>query len=87
MSLSFCRDDGENLILYDFSDSSIDNLEHLYLRGIPKGRYQLKVATDISTEFGLAWRAEKGNLPNLKIWYDKISKRDCFNKNIFGTFS
>ena len=70
MSLSFCRDDGENLILYDFSDSSIDNLEHLYLRGIPKGRYQLKVATDISTEFGLAWRAEKGNLPNLKIGTD-----------------
>lgn len=70
MSLSIFRDDGEKLILYDSSDSSIDNLEHLYLRGIPKGRYQLKVSTDISTEFGLAWRAEKGNLPNLKIGTD-----------------
>ena len=27
------------------------------------------------------------NLVNLKIWYDKISRRDCFKKNIFGTFS
>ena len=40
------------------------------MRGIPKGRYQLKVSTDISTKFGLAWRAEKGNLPNLKISTD-----------------
>ena len=30
---------------------------------------------------------ERPNLANLKIWYDKISKRDCFKKNIFGTFS
>ena len=30
---------------------------------------------------------ERPNLSNLKIWYDKISKRDCFNENIFGTFS
>ena len=30
---------------------------------------------------------ERPNLTNLKLWYDKISKRDCFNKNIFGTFS
>ena len=70
MSLSICRNNGENLILYDLSDSSIDNLEHLYLRGIPKGHYQLKVSTDISTEFGLAWRAEKGNLPKIKIGTD-----------------
>ena len=39
-------------------------------RGIPKGHYQLKVSTDISTEFGLAWRAEKGELPNIKITTD-----------------
>ena len=30
---------------------------------------------------------ERPNLTNLKLWYDKIIKRDCFNKNIFGTFS
>ena len=30
---------------------------------------------------------ERPDLTNLKIWYDKISKRDCFKKNIFGTFS
>ena len=29
MSLSICRVDGENLTLYDFSDSRIDNLEHI----------------------------------------------------------
>ena len=30
---------------------------------------------------------KRPNLANLKIWYDKISRRDCFKKNIFGTFS
>ena len=30
---------------------------------------------------------ERPNLANLKIWYDKISRRGCFKKNIFGTFS
>ena len=30
---------------------------------------------------------ERPNLLNLKSWYDKISNRDCFKKNILGTFS
>ncbi len=29
---------------------------------------------------------ERPNLFNLKSWYDKISNRDCFKKNILGTF-
>ena len=29
---------------------------------------------------------ERPNLLNLKSWYDKISNRDCFKKNILGTF-
>ena len=29
---------------------------------------------------------ERANLLNLKSWYDKISNRDCFKKNILGTF-
>ena len=30
---------------------------------------------------------ERPNLLNLKSWYNKISNRDCFKKNILGTFS
>jgi len=30
---------------------------------------------------------ERPNLLNLKSWYYKISNRDCFKKNILGTFS
>ena len=30
---------------------------------------------------------ERPYLTYLILWYDKIIKRDCFNKNIFGTFS
>ena len=30
---------------------------------------------------------ERPNLLNLKSWYDKISNRDSFKKNILGTFS
>ena len=29
---------------------------------------------------------ERPNLLNLKSWYNKISNRDCFKKNILGTF-
>ena len=70
MSLSICRVDDENLTLYDFSDSRIDNLEHIYLRGLPKGLYQLKVSTDKPTSYGIAWRAEPGNLPELEIIHE-----------------
>jgi len=30
---------------------------------------------------------ERPNLLNLKSWYYEISNRDCFKKNILGTFS
>ena len=30
---------------------------------------------------------ERPNLLNLKSWYNKISNRDCFKKDILGTFS
>ena len=29
---------------------------------------------------------ERPNLSNLKSWYGKLSNRDCFKKNIYGTF-
>ena len=34
----------------------------------------------------LSLSIERPNLLNFKSWYDKISKRDCFKKNILGTF-
>jgi glutathione S-transferase len=30
---------------------------------------------------------ERPNLVNLQNWYKKISNRNCFKKNILGTFS
>jgi hypothetical protein len=38
-----------------FSDSPIDNVEHLYLRNLAPGRYTLRLSSDIATDFGLAW--------------------------------
>jgi hypothetical protein len=58
---------GLNLILYDSSDgfldtlvaqssSSVDNLEHIYLRDLPAGIYTIRVAAADATDFALAWR-------------------------------
>ena len=62
------------LTLYDISDSKIDNLEHLYLRGLDRGEYLLKVSSDIATNYGLAWRAENGQTPDLGVAADPDNK-------------
>ncbi len=50
--------------LLDSSDSPLDNVEHVYLRGLAPGNYTLTVSGDLATEFGLAWRADPAPLPS-----------------------
>jgi len=42
----------------DQSISTVDNVEHLYLTDLGPGSYTLKVSTDASQAFGIAWRTE-----------------------------
>ena len=62
MSLQLHRVDGGS-VEYDSSDSPVDNVEHVYLRGLAAGTYTLTVATDVAVDFAIAWRAEEGALP------------------------
>jgi len=62
-----------NLALYDSSDgflqtlgdplavsnSTVDNVEHIYLTDLGPGRYTLEITGDMTRDFGLAWRMEK----------------------------
>ncbi|MBT7983587.1 MAG: hypothetical protein HN584_13580 [Akkermansiaceae bacterium] len=74
MKLELYRKKEDSITLYDISDSKIDNLEHLYLRGLDRGEYLLKVSSDTATNYGLAWRAENGKSPNLSIATDTDNK-------------
>ncbi len=40
----------------DESTSTVDNVEHIYQTGLGPGTYTLKVSTDSTRDFGLAWR-------------------------------
>ncbi len=67
MSLQLHRVDNGVAVLLDTSNSSIDNLEHLYLRGLSAGTYTLTVTTDIAGDYALAWRADRGKLPGISL--------------------
>lgn len=43
---------GEELF---FSDSPVDNVEHLYLRNLEAGRYTLRLSSNLDSHFGIAW--------------------------------
>jgi hypothetical protein len=48
----------------DQSISSVDNVEHVFLRNLPSGEYVLEVTADTSAlSFGLAWEAQIGDGP------------------------
>lgn len=50
------------------SISSIDNVEHLFLRNLPPGEYVLEVSADISDEtYGIAWEAQPGTGPQITL--------------------
>ena len=38
-----------------FSDSLVDNVEHLYLRNLDAGRYTLRLSSNLDSKFGIAW--------------------------------
>jgi hypothetical protein len=38
-----------------FSDSLVDNVEHLYLRNLDAGRYTLRLSSNLDSRFGIAW--------------------------------
>lgn len=38
-----------------FSDSPVDNVEHLYLRNLDAGRYTLRLRSNLNSRFGIAW--------------------------------
>ena len=40
----------------DQSLSTVDNVEHIYLTNLAAGNYTLKISSDTSRDFGLAWR-------------------------------
>ena len=48
--------------LIDESKSTVDNVEHIYLLDLPAGTYHLKVSSDTTKDFGLAWRSSSSDL-------------------------
>ena len=64
-NLGLCleRTDG-GTVLYDESQSEVDNVEHIYYRNLPAGSYTLKATLEDFSQgtvyFGLAWRTELG---------------------------
>jgi hypothetical protein len=52
----------------DESTSSVDNVEHLFLRNLPPGQYALEVSSVTTDEtFAIAWEAQLGTGPVLTI--------------------
>lgn len=52
------------------SNSSVDNVEHIFLRHLPPGQYALEVSWSTSVtpyEYALAWESRLGNGPRLAI--------------------
>ena len=52
-NLSLKNSFGENLLS---SDSSVDNVEHIYLQDLAPGEYTFSVSSNMARDFGLAWR-------------------------------
>lgn len=52
----------------DESVSTVDNVEHLFLRNLPPGQYALEITSDTSNvEFGIAWEAQRGTGPAISV--------------------
>jgi hypothetical protein len=49
--------------LLDSSMATVGNVEHLYLNSLGPGRYTLRVTTNSSRDFALAWRANISAIP------------------------
>ena len=82
MSLQLHRVENGTPVLLDASNSSIDNLEHLYLRGLSAGNYTLSVSSDIASGYALAWRADPGKIPGIAL--SATGTEFSFNNLIVG---
>lgn len=52
----------------DSSLSTLDNVEHVFLRNLPPGQYALEVSSDAgSAAFGVAWEAQLGSGPEMSV--------------------
>lgn len=62
MSLKLFRAEGGSVgPLIDASESSVDNIQHIFVKNLKAGRYALEVAADLRTvPYGLAWRLGSG---------------------------
>lgn len=55
----------------DQSISTVDNVQHLFLRNLPSGQYALEVSSNTNNiNYGLAWEAQTGTGPALSVRID-----------------
>lgn len=59
----FDSDGGFQNTVVDFSDSAVDNIEHIYQRVLLPGTYHLQVGTDMDMDYGVAWRSQTRSAP------------------------
>ncbi len=61
-------------ILLDSSLSPVDNVEHIYVPGsLGPGQYTIQVASDLATDFGLAWYARVVPEPGTTIFLGALA--------------
>lgn len=64
MNLQFFDSSGGFLgSLIDSSVSTVDNVEHIYLTNLSAGTYHLRVSSDSTSDYGLAWRSSLSAVP------------------------
>jgi len=52
----------------DQSVSTVDNVEHVFLRNLPPGQYAMEVSSDTNgTTYGLAWETQRGSGPTVNV--------------------
>jgi hypothetical protein len=68
----------------DQSISSVDNVEHIFLRHLPTGQYALEVSADTAGEiFGIAWEAQLGNGPAVVV---QLGSTPTINLSVLDPF-
>ena len=53
----------------DFSNSTVDNVEHIYRQNMEAGRYALRLTSDtVGTDYAMAWYSEAVSVPEPATW-------------------
>ncbi len=66
-----------------FSNSPVDNVEHIYGRNLEAGHYRIAVTTDKDTTFGLAWRISAIPEPSSMIAFGFVLAVEAFRRRKF----